>query len=176
MNLKHVINMIRYRRDKRRMYIEAGAHIGESFGCYGTIDYGHAHLFSAGNNVTLAAESYVLLHDASTQSILGYSKVGRVEIGDNVFIGARALILPNVKIGSNVIVGACSVVSKDVPSGVVVVGNPARIICTYDEYTTKMKELKKNALHFETYWMNKTKEEKEKEWLQLKNGGYAFDK
>lgn len=51
-----------------------------------------------------------------------------VTIGNNVWIGGSATILPGVTIGDNVVVGAGSVVTKDIPSDVVVAGNPARII------------------------------------------------
>jgi maltose O-acetyltransferase len=51
-----------------------------------------------------------------------------VAIGDNVWIGTHSLILPGVEIGSNSIVASGSVVTKSVGSGVVVGGNPARII------------------------------------------------
>lgn len=51
-----------------------------------------------------------------------------VTIGDNVWIGGSATILPGVTIGDNVVVGAGSVVTKDVPANVLVAGNPARII------------------------------------------------
>lgn len=51
-----------------------------------------------------------------------------VRIGDDVFIGARSLILKGVQIGSGAVVGAGSVVTKDVASGAVVAGNPAREI------------------------------------------------
>lgn len=51
-----------------------------------------------------------------------------VTIGNNVWIGGSATILPGVTIGDNVTVGAGSVVTKDVESNCVVAGNPARII------------------------------------------------
>lgn len=51
-----------------------------------------------------------------------------VTIGDSVWIGGNATILPGVTIGSGVTIGAGSVVTKNVPDDVVVAGNPARII------------------------------------------------
>lgn len=51
-----------------------------------------------------------------------------VTIGNNVWIGGSAVILPGVTIGNNVVVGAGAVVTKDVPSDCVVAGNPAKII------------------------------------------------
>ncbi len=51
-----------------------------------------------------------------------------IVIGQNVWIGAGAIILPGVTIGNNSIVGAGSVVTKDVPSNTIVVGSPARIL------------------------------------------------
>lgn len=49
-------------------------------------------------------------------------------IGNDVTVGANAVIIGDINIGNNVIIGAGSVVVKDVPSGVVVAGNPAQII------------------------------------------------
>lgn len=56
-----------------------------------------------------------------------YSK-GKVVIGNNVWIGDKATILPGVTIGDGVIVGANSVVTKDIPDYCIVAGNPARVI------------------------------------------------
>ena len=50
------------------------------------------------------------------------------EIGDDVEVGANAVIIGGIRIGDNVTVGAGTVVVKDVPNNVVVAGNPARII------------------------------------------------
>ena len=62
---------------------------------------------------------------------------GKIEICDNVFIGAGATIMYNVTIGSNCIVAAGAVVTKDVPSGSVVAGIPAKVIGSFEE--SKMK-------------------------------------
>lgn len=57
-----------------------------------------------------------------------------IRIGDNVWIGANAVILPGVEIGSNVIVGAGSVVTKNVPNDCVIGGNPAKEIRRKEAY------------------------------------------
>lgn len=59
-----------------------------------------------------------------------------VEIGENCWIGEKAVILPGVTIGDWSIVGACSVVNKSVPAYSIVAGNPARVIKRYD-FNTK---------------------------------------
>jgi acetyltransferase-like isoleucine patch superfamily enzyme len=53
---------------------------------------------------------------------------GRIEIGENVWLGAHVIILPNVRIGNNAIIGAGSVVTKNIPEDVVAVGVPAKVI------------------------------------------------
>ncbi|WP_308259108.1 sugar O-acetyltransferase [Pseudonocardia sp. H11422] len=49
-----------------------------------------------------------------------------IAIGDNVWIGGGAIVLPGVSIGADTVVGAGAVVTRDLPAGVVAVGNPAR--------------------------------------------------
>ena len=51
-----------------------------------------------------------------------------VSIGNNVWIGSGAIVLPGVTIGDNTIIGAGSVVTKDIPSNVIAVGNPCRVL------------------------------------------------
>ncbi len=51
-----------------------------------------------------------------------------VHIGNNVWIGAGAVILPGVRIGDDSVIGAGSVVTRDIPAGVVAVGNPCRVL------------------------------------------------
>lgn len=57
-----------------------------------------------------------------------------IKVGNNVFIGYGAVILPGVTIADNVVIGARSVVTKDIPQNSVVAGVPARVIKTMDEY------------------------------------------
>lgn len=64
-------------------------------------------------------------------------KTGSIEIFDNCFIGARSIIMYDVKIGPNAIVAAGSVVTKDVPEGMVVGGNPAKVISTVENVARK---------------------------------------
>lgn len=54
--------------------------------------------------------------------------VGRITIGEDAFIGARAIVLPGITIGARSIVGAGSVVTKDVPENVIAAGNPCRVL------------------------------------------------
>ena len=51
-----------------------------------------------------------------------------IDVGDNVWLGGGAIVLPGVSIGENTVVGAGAVVTKDLPGDVVAVGNPARVI------------------------------------------------
>ena len=87
-----------------------------------------------GKFVTITDNSHGNPNDESESNISPvirtvYSK-GQVIIGNNVWIGDKATILPNVKIGDGCAIGANSVVTKDIPAYSIVGGNPARIIKT----------------------------------------------
>ena len=60
-----------------------------------------------------------------------------VHIGNNVWIGAGAIIMPGVNIGDNTVIGAGSVVTKDIPANVVAVGNPCRVLREISEKDKK---------------------------------------
>ncbi|PKP01644.1 MAG: capsule biosynthesis protein CapJ [Bacteroidetes bacterium HGW-Bacteroidetes-6] len=84
------------------------------------IELGKNFLFAPG--VKLISSN----HDFADKSLV--AKADPIRIGDNVWLGAGAIVLPGVSIGSNVVVGAGSVVTKSFPDNVVIAGNPARII------------------------------------------------
>ena len=74
---------------------------------------------------------------------------GRITIGDYVYLGCNVLILPGVTIGNHVLVAAGSVVTKSVPDGVVVAGNPAKIVCSVDDYL-----MRNQPFDLGTKWMD----------------------
>lgn len=142
---------------------------GENFnvmeGCI--IDPGHCWLIEIGNNVTLAPRVHILAHDASTKKALGYTKIKRVVIGDNVFVGAGTIILPGVRIGSNVIIGAGSVVTKNLEDNGVFAGNPCGFLTTYDNYINKeKKDLEKSVKYDKSYVIGSITNEKKRQMVK----------
>lgn len=121
--------------------IKEGLKVGKNvYGIQGcTIDHGSCWLIEVGDNVVFAPQVYLLAHDTSTKKLVDYVRIGKIKIGNNCFIGARAFIMPGVEIGDNSIVGAGSLVTKSFPENVVIGGNPAKVICTLDEYRVKLE-------------------------------------
>ncbi len=142
------------------------------------IDASFPWLIHIGDDCDLAAWTYILAHDASPKHYTGKTKVGNVYIGNNVFVGARTIILPNVRIGDNVIIGSNSVVSKDIPANTVAVGSPAVPIMSVDDFVKRHSEKMKEDSHpvYDLKWTvygGITKEMKQKMVEELGNrGGY----
>jgi len=78
-----------------------------------------------GPNVTLATASHPI-DPAQRRAGLQFNR--DITIGENVWIGAGAIILPGVTIGDNSVIGAGSLVNRDIPANVVAVGNPCRVL------------------------------------------------
>lgn len=145
-------NIVRFIRGEvpTSYLVKRGMVVGRNFNRLGggRIDSSFPYLIQIGDNVTFSTNVTILAHDASLKMLCGLCKIGKVVIGNNVFIGANSCVLPGVEIGDNVVVGACSVVTKNIPNDVVVAGNPARIVKTTNEYLrdTKTKLGKHNIL------------------------------
>ena len=157
--------------------VKQGLTIGNNFSRQGgvRIDASYPFLIEFGDNVGLSTNVTILAHDNSLKRFTGIAKIGRVKIGNNVMIGANSTILPNVRIGSNVVIGAGSVVTKDIPDYVVCAGNPARIICSLDEYIRKFnaKITSENLVgrEFSPLRLNQEKKQRLKE---LTANGYCY--
>lgn len=120
------------------------------------LDPAHCWLIEIGDNVTIAPRVHILCHDASTKLFLNKTKIGRVTIGNNVFIGAESVILPGVIIGNNVVIGANSTVTHNIPDNSVVAGSPTKILCSTDEYLAKEKQrAKESPCYGEEYTLRK---------------------
>jgi acetyltransferase-like isoleucine patch superfamily enzyme len=118
-----------------------GVKVGTNCRLYITNFGSEPFLVSIGNNVTIASNVRIITHNGSTWLIRDEKgrryQYQKIEIGNNVFIGMNAIILPGVQIGDNVIVGAGAVVTKSIPTGKLVGGNPAKIIGEYADYHKK---------------------------------------
>lgn len=76
-------------------------------------------------NVTIATAAHPLAPELR-EKMIQYNLP--VRVGDRVWIGAGAILLPGVSIGENSVIGAGSVVTHDIPANVVAVGNPCRVL------------------------------------------------
>ena len=148
MDMKRMWHTIRYmmffKSNKRAEYIKK-RHIFGSVGENCRLPLMILPLYSEhifiGNNVEVASGVRLVVHDAihgvfnNMPENFGrkYKEhIGKIEIGNNVFIGANSIILGPVKIRDNVVVGAGTLVNKDVPSGCVVGGVPAKAIGSFE--------------------------------------------
>lgn len=118
-----------------------------------TIDVGRGDYITIGKNCCLS-EVTIIAHDYSWYTFLdAFDDVlpdggGRIEIGNNCFVGYQACILKNTHIGNNVVIGARSVVKGDIPSNTVWAGIPARQICTLEQFYEKKLSLRiKDAVY-----------------------------
>ena len=123
-----------------------GAQIGEGTFFYNprntVVDETSLPFIEIGKNCRITGDVIILAHDYSYAVLRPVyhrmlCKSGVTRIGDNVFIGMKSIILMGSQIGNNVIIGAGAVVSGSIPDNVVVAGNPAKVICTLEDYYEK---------------------------------------
>lgn len=139
------------------------------------LDPDHCFLISIGANCTLAPNVRLIAHDASTKHHLGYTRIGRITICDGCFIGDSVIILPNVTVGAGSIIGAGALVNKNIPPGFVAAGNPARVICSVDDYLEKMRSRAEVAgVYGEDYLIDRISPDKVREILQSLEKGEGF--
>lgn len=148
--VRHRLEEERLRRRWARLR-ELGMHIGERVNLPAStfIDTSHCFLISIGDDTGLGPECLILAHDAQMDEYLDAARLGRVVIHESCHIGARTTILAGVEIGPRTIVGANSVVSRSLPPDTVCAGNPAKVICTLEEYLAKHRERLKARPRFE---------------------------
>lgn len=145
-----------------RWGIKNGLKCGDGVTSMGGASFGsEPYLVELGNRVRLSTEVSFVTHDGGTYAFRREKgnedivRFGRIVVGDDTFIGMRAIIMPGVTIGRNCVVGAGSIVTRDVPDRCVVAGIPARIICTTDEYAQKCRAMMPENFDFNQMKKNK---------------------
>lgn len=137
-----------YRKVRRWKELrKRGMHIGEGVNLPMStwIDTPHCFLISIGDNCGFGDNCAILAHDAMPNEYLDATKIGKVIIHESCHFGMRTIILPGVEIGPRSVVGSGSVVIKDIPPNTVASGNPAKVICTLDEFLDKHRDQMKTA-------------------------------
>lgn len=134
-------NLYRY---MLRLY---GVSIGENtfIHTHSVVDLTRPSLVSIGSNCYLNKGFILLTHDYISgviRNVYGdfLNSSGKVVIGNNVGTGYNVTILKGVTIGDNCFIAANSLVTKDMPSDVVIGGQPARVLCSLEDYYAKRKK------------------------------------
>ena len=125
-------------------FTRVGAHFFANFGCVLLDDEG----ITIGDNVMfgprvcLTTASHPI--DPAVRSE-GFEIGSPITIGDNVWIGAHAVVNPGVTIGDGAVIGSGSVVPHDIPANVVAAGNPCRVLRTITEEDTRYWQAQRDA-------------------------------
>jgi maltose O-acetyltransferase len=170
----YIVKIIRGIMQKRRQQylddlVAKGLRMGKNVQIVDTFffDPSHCFLISIGDNTVICPNVRLIAHDASTKMLLGYTKIGLIDIKENCFIGDSTIILPDVTIGPNSIVGSGSVVTKDILPGMVAAGNPAKVISSVGDYIKKIAAISREKKIFgEEYYIDRLDESQRKEIIQ----------
>ena len=145
--VKRILLPNTYNSQAYKQYLRKhGVIIGEHTEIYApnnvTIDIRKPGLIRIGDYCSITKDVTILAHDYSISVVrkqYGQFVGGSlpVTIGDNCFIGVKSTILMGTTIGNNCIIGCNSVVKGVFPDNVVIAGNPAKIICSIEEYYEK---------------------------------------
>ncbi len=129
-----------------RQAIKAGVKMGKNNSVSSHFWSSEPYLITIGNHCQITAGVHIQTHGGAhilRDEFPEFDVFGKVTIGDWVYLGNNAQVMPGVTIGNHVLVAAGSIVTKSVPANVVVGGNPAKIICSIEEY--KQKNFKYNV-------------------------------
>lgn len=99
-----------------------------------------------GDNVGIGGEVMIWTHGAWLDVMQGFpADFGPVKIGNNVWLPARSIVLPNVEIGGNTVIGIGSIINKNIPAGSLAAGSPCKVI-KENYYPRKLNEEEKKKI------------------------------
>ena len=114
--------------------------IGSGVGIFENAVINPSEPVEIGDNCGIGADVMIWTHGAWLDITQGFpSDFGPVKIGDNVWLPARSIVLPNVTVGDNVVIGTNSLVNKDLPSGCLAAGSPCKVL-KENVYPKKLSE------------------------------------
>lgn len=119
---------------------KAGLHFGKGNHFYSVFWGSEPYLITIGDRCQITEGVKIFTHGGGhvlRYKIPNFDCFGKVSIGNDVYIGNNAMIMPGVTIGNNVIIAAGAVVCHSVPDEVVVGGNPAKILSSIQQYKEK---------------------------------------
>ena len=138
----HLLKYVNYNAYAKKL----GVKMGKDCRLLGRPNFGtEPYLVSLGNHVSISAGTVFLTHEgahwvlkglnpAKYNSTFGY---GKIQVGNNVYIGYKVTLLRGITIGDNTIIGACSLVNKSLAGNGVYAGVPAKYICSLQQWEQK---------------------------------------
>tara|TARA_R100001377_G_scaffold82381_1_gene62696 strand:- start:51 stop:863 length:813 start_codon:yes stop_codon:yes gene_type:complete len=122
----------------------SNVYIGTNVGIFEKTIINPSEEVHIGNNVGIGGEVMIWTHGAWLDVMQGFpADFGPVHIGDNVWLPARSIVLPNVTIGENTVIGIGSVINRNLPKGCFAAGTPCKVIkenCYPKKLNKKEKE------------------------------------
>ena len=121
-------------------YRKKGMEVGKDCNIVTELITSEPYLIHIGNNTTLAGGVVLMTHDNCVSKIIPNTTdlMGHIYIGSNCFLGANVIVMYGVTIADDVVVASGSVVTKSfLTPGIIIGGNPARIIGTFDKFKEK---------------------------------------
>lgn len=168
--LKRIINYIYSMISPVKYARRIGVNLGNNCLIYRSIEWpSEPYLITIGNHVQLTRGVAIHTHGgghAVRRILPDFDTFGKVDIKDWAYIGSHSQIMPGVTIGEGAMVAAGSVVTKSVPNGMVVGGNPAKIICSVEDY------LKRN-MQYNVHTKGVSEVEKKKRLLALPDDSFV---
>tara|TARA_R100000995_G_scaffold82834_1_gene57396 strand:- start:1152 stop:1958 length:807 start_codon:yes stop_codon:yes gene_type:complete len=114
--------------------------IGSGVGIFENVVINPSESVEIGDNCGIGADVMIWTHGAWLDITQGFpSDFGPVKIGNNVWLPARSIVLPNVTVGDDVVIGTNSLVNRDLPSGCLAAGIPCKVI-KENMYPKKLSE------------------------------------
>ncbi|HFM6339298.1 TPA: acyltransferase, partial [Enterococcus faecium] len=138
-----------FRRIKRKLFgknlrecINEGLIFGKKHSLVEVPEFGsEPYLIEIGDNFRCSFGVKFITHDGGVWVLRkmssvseSTSKIGRIKLGNNIFIGIYSIVFPGVSIGDNVIIRANTLVNKDIPNNSVVAGSSCKVISTIEEH------------------------------------------